>query len=1740
MKNLSRSIAIFLTLMLVLTTPGFAATWSVDTNDFSGALTACDDLTPADCSLSGAIDNHNASFGGGNTINVATGVGELVVEPYIGLDITQSDLTILSDPAASDRIVLDGPASLPFDAITIDTAASNVSIVGLVIYSGFDNGIVVSGDNATIAGNYIGLAADGLSVGPNSANGIKVLGTASGTTINGGNIISANGENGIWVNDVDDITIASNYIGTANDTSIDRGNTLDGIHFNGDLNAGTVTINGNTISGNGSDGIEFGTGGSYDDGATVWIYGNRIGTDTDTAAAVPNDQHGIYAPQTTSDIDFTIGGNYDGTSPSTEGNTISGNGQMGVKIESGDSVRLAGNAIGVNSLGTVPVPNGSDGVYLDAGSALDSNTDILVGSDNDAGDDNFECNIISANGGYGINISGTEATDVYIACNSIGGGFGGTYVMALGNTKDGIYINNTATNIQLGVQSLDGDNPEYTRNWLISNGGGINVDEVGGGATVKVQNNYLGIDSASNAAGNVYDSGDTGTDPDGSGSGFMISNANDLSYLYIGKDNVSNDSGEANFIGNNLNGIEIGDANLGVVFIMGNYIGTNDGAGDHGNTITGISVNDTLDIDDLNIGGSDSTDDVVFDGSSFANTISANVAYAIHVVDLGPDSPAADVTISRNYIGSSNTGFDSNIGNGSGGIYILDGDLVNILDNTIIDNTGDGVSIVSDTVANAVFQGNFIGMQSYVVSPSGNTGNGIYIDASAMTEVTIGGDASDGEGNIITANGGDGIRIDTLASNTSTATIEGNFIGFCVDTGTGAGMSTPSCGNAGDGIDVRQGALTVGSGHALGATGLGGIGRGNYIGNNSNYGIAVSSNVASFMAVGNIIGVYRSGVSSAPDTDGGNILDGININSGVTSSVTVGSAFSAAMGNVISGNGQHGLSIEAVATSATVNVYNSSFGTNYLKSAAIANTMHGINLTDGTGDIGGTSASQGNLISGNAGEGVYIGGAAEGYDLFANTIGLDGDKNLAIPNGSNGVLIESATEASTFNIGNSTSGSTNYISGNGGNGIYVSAPTTAMTVNILKNYIGLDGDGDTDLGNVYDGVYLQNALATVVLGDTTTPADGRNYISGNGTYGVNIETGTVTLKGNYIGLAVDGSTVIDNDSGSVYINSTDAVVTIGGSPDTISNNGNVGINTNIAITNESTVFSADNVFTDLIGPFVASVSCSTSSCAPYYRRDTAAILPNGCGDGYDNDGDSAIDTADNDCTTGSTENDANSQAVAATSSGGGGSGSILNLSPVQPSTDTVVDEFLDDLQDTLTVEDVVDTVEDEVEIPAVTEPIVETRELLPTAEVERKLEKALGTNTDLLLGTRRVEIETSLSDLIDAELSQEDNSDSLDSELNKERSETMEEALKALSEGGDGAAVEAVEEAIADELGTLIENAISRGEGGLTLKVDGGKKTFKKKPVIKFASNALEAKNANNKADQSGSNELVVAPDDDLLGTGVSVAAEMRLLGTVLDSKANEKLWFGTESAPKVPRIALPGHKDAVFGPKRSFVIVGPAGAKGKAYVLDPDVAADYFDKYNGECSEEYCFEAGEFEVSESSRTEIKIDFNEVLKLFNQSLETGDTQYKYYILLVSDEGSSLVEVNIDFALDERGVTKSQSVSGVELNHEDANVSLSGTMYSAVMLANLDVSDEQALADEPIILSGIAEPNAIIFVSWKSITKNSVVIADASQGYFEVEAPIGLEAGDHELVFYAYNPEEGFAANFSNIFFKKVF
>ncbi|MBT8140306.1 MAG: DUF4347 domain-containing protein, partial [Gammaproteobacteria bacterium] len=142
---------------------------------------------------------------------------------------------------------------------------------------------------------------------------------------------------------------------------------------------------------------------------------------------------------------------------------------------------------------------------------------------------------------------------------------------------------------------------------------------------------------------------------------------------------------------------------------------------------------------------------------------------------------------------------------------------------------------------------------------------------------------------------------------------------------------------------------------------------------------------------------------------------------------------SAADRNIISGNDSDG--IELTSSASNNIIIGNYIGTNVSGTAAIANAGKGININgSGNNIIGGDrTAGEGNLISGNAGQGIHLNGAgADNNTIKGNYIGTDADGTAPIANGSYGIELNNA--AGNI-IGGPLAGEGNVISGNVGTGI---------------------------------------------------------------------------------------------------------------------------------------------------------------------------------------------------------------------------------------------------------------------------------------------------------------------------------------------------------------------------------------------------------------------------------------------------------------------------------------------------------------------------------------------------------------------------------------------------------------------------------------------------------------------------------------------------------------------------------
>ena len=400
-----------------------------------------------------------SSAGEGNTVEgnyIGTDAGGTLPRPSTngGVRVTMTSGTTIGGSTAGARNVISGNGQYGVEILNGDEnsvlgnylgpdatglAAPGGQNTGVLISKGTGNRIggggvgernVISGNESngiwlngaetvgnSVAGNYIGLAADGDTVLANDFPGVSVSGLASENTIGGegageGNVVSGNGTEGVRLENSLGTELLGNRIGTDPSGLEDRGNTGAGVFVGGDKGRIGRAGVGNVISGNGGHGISISM-----IAAEPAIQGNLIGLGVDGNAALGNDLAGINA--TTPD-GVTIGGSGAG-----EGNTISANVVDGISmLFATDTSAILGNRIGTSADGALARGNGANGVDIGnstgvavggtaagAGNAIAANVENGIRITGSSIGERLLGNSIYANGDLGIDLQGAVGVD---------------------------------------------------------------------------------------------------------------------------------------------------------------------------------------------------------------------------------------------------------------------------------------------------------------------------------------------------------------------------------------------------------------------------------------------------------------------------------------------------------------------------------------------------------------------------------------------------------------------------------------------------------------------------------------------------------------------------------------------------------------------------------------------------------------------------------------------------------------------------------------------------------------------------------------------------------------------------------------------------------------------------------------------------------------------------------------------------------------------------------------------------------------------------------------------------------------------------------------------------------------------------------------------------------------------------------------------------------------------------------
>lgn len=344
----------------------------------------------------------------------------------------------------------------------------------------------------------------------------------------------------------------------------------------------------------------------------------------------------------------------------------------------------------------------------------------------------------------------------------------------------------------------------------------------------------------------------------------------------------------------------------------------------------------------------------------------------------------------------------------------------------------------------------------------------------------------------------------------------------------------------------------------------------------------------------------------------GNGGDGIYV-SAQSSNDRIGlnlSGASGAVANVVSGNAGNGISLHG--SSGNVIAANR-IGTNVGGKVAIPNGANGILLSAASNgnEIGGTrfvdSATHkannptgskgttqpvfvvppdGNLVSGNGANGIFIDGGSRKNVLNGNFVGTSQDGDAAIPNHGDGVRILSSND-------NTLAGCKfvenpfvyyNVLSGNRGNGLRV---TNSNDVVVQGNFFGIGANNSTIVANYDDGVLIDGSSRKTQVGGVIPLGNVSAGNIGNGIEVAGTASGFITF--NTFGglLAFKGAAPNGNDG--LLITST------GGSQTVRTNVLSGNINNGLEITGNASGVT--------VGPNIIGLSTKGNS-----------VLPNG-GDG---------------------------------------------------------------------------------------------------------------------------------------------------------------------------------------------------------------------------------------------------------------------------------------------------------------------------------------------------------------------------------------------------------------------------------------------------------------------------------------------------------------------------------------------
>lgn len=263
---------------------------------------------------------------------------------FIGQGASNS---IIGGTEASTRNVISGNAG--HGIFILDESGTQVlgNYIGTKL-NGFDP-LGNSGDGVSITAGFGGVST-------NIIGG--TMGTSPVVCAGACNVISGNVGRGVSItgSDATGNQVLGNYIGTNSGGNIDLGNSSFGVHIgsfaSNNTIGGTTPESRNVISGNDGGGVSL-------DGSGNRAQGNYIGTNAAGDAPLRNMRGGVFV----GGVNNTLGGTVPGARNVISCNLSS---QVSV-VSSDPNTRVQGNYIGTNAAGTAALNNAQLGVNIDGG-----------------------------------------------------------------------------------------------------------------------------------------------------------------------------------------------------------------------------------------------------------------------------------------------------------------------------------------------------------------------------------------------------------------------------------------------------------------------------------------------------------------------------------------------------------------------------------------------------------------------------------------------------------------------------------------------------------------------------------------------------------------------------------------------------------------------------------------------------------------------------------------------------------------------------------------------------------------------------------------------------------------------------------------------------------------------------------------------------------------------------------------------------------------------------------------------------------------------------------------------------------------------------------------------------------------------------------------------------------------------------------------------------------------------------